>query len=113
MIYSTSARMRRPLEEAHSQRAARALLAVGGRRLIIPPAGGTIGRSRDCDVVLDDSGASRRHAEVSPNADGWTLRDLDSTNGVRVNGRSVHGSQPLRQGDRVEIGSTEIVFELG
>ena len=113
MIYSASARTRKPLEEAHTRRAARALLAVGGRRLIVPPGGGTIGRSRDCDVVLEDSGASRRHAEVCPDLDGWTLRDLDSTNGVRVNGRRVHGSQPLRQGDRVEIGSTEIVFELG
>jgi hypothetical protein len=113
MIYSTSARTRQPLEEAQTRRAAHALLTVGGRRLIVPPGGGTIGRSRDCDVVLEDSGASRRHAQVSPAAGGWMLRDLDSTNGVRVNGRPVHGSQPLRQGDRVEIGSTEIVFELG
>ena len=113
MIYSTSARTRQPLEEAQTRRAARALLAVGGRRLIVPPGGGTIGRSRECDIVLDDAGASRRHAEFRPDPDGWTLRDLASTNGVRVNGRPVHGSQPLRQGDRVEIGSTEIVFELG
>ncbi len=113
MIYSTSARTRQPLEEAQTRRAARALLAVGGRRLIVPPAGGTIGRSRECDVVLDDAGASRRHAELRPDPAGWALRDLGSTNGVRVNGRAIHGAQPLRQGDRVEIGSTEIVFELG
>ena len=113
MIYSTSARTGQPLEEAHTRRAARALLAVDGRRLIVPPGGGTIGRSRDCDIVLDDAGASRRHAEIRPHAEGWALRDLDSTNGVRVNGRPIHGAQPLRQGDRVEIGSTEIVFELG
>jgi FHA domain-containing protein len=113
MIYSTSARSREALEQAHPQRAARALLVLDGRRLIVPPAGATIGRSRDCDIVLDDSGASRRHAELSPRAEGWELRDLDSTNGVRVNGRAVSGLQPLRQGDRVEIGSTEIVFELG
>lgn len=113
MIYSTSARTRLPLEEAHARRAARALLAVAGRRLIVPPGGGVIGRSRDCDVVLEDAGASRRHAEIRPDADGWTLRDLGSTNGVRVNGRPLRGPQPLRPGDRVEIGSTEIVFELG
>jgi hypothetical protein len=113
MIYSTSARTRQPLEEAQTRRAARALLAVGGRRLIVPPAGGTIGRSRDCEIVLDDAGASRRHAELRPDPAGWALRDLGSTNGVRVNGRAIHGTQPLRQGDRVEIGSTEIVFELG
>jgi hypothetical protein len=113
MIYSTSARTRRPLEEAQTRRATRALLAVGGRRLIVPPGGGTIGRSRDCDIVLDDSGASRRHAEIRPHAEGWELRDLGSTNGVRVNGRPIQGAQPLRQGDRLEIGSTAIVFELG
>jgi hypothetical protein len=113
MIYSASARTRQPLEEAQTRRAARALLAIGGRRLIVPPAGGTIGRSRDCDIVLDDAGASRRHAELRPDPAGWGLRDLGSTNGVRVNGRAIHGTQPLREGDRVEIGSTEIVFELG
>jgi hypothetical protein len=113
MIYSTSARTRQPLEEANTRRTARALLVVGDRRLIVPPRGATIGRSRDCDIVLDDSGASRRHAELSPQAEGWELRDLGSTNGVRVNGRAINGPQPLRQGDHVEIGSTEIVFELG
>jgi Protein of unknown function (DUF3662)/FHA domain len=115
MIYSTSARSRGVLgDPSHRARTrARALLAVEGRRLIVPPGGGTIGRSRDCDVVLDDAGASRRHAEIRPLADGWELQDLDSTNGVRVNGRVIDGAQPLRSGDRVEIGSTEIVFELG
>jgi FHA domain-containing protein len=113
MIYSNSARTRQPLEEAQTRRAARALLAVGGRRLIVPPGGATIGRSRDCDIVLDDSGASRRHAELRPHPEGWALRDLESTNGVRVNGRPLHGVQPLHQGDHVEIGSTEMVFELG
>jgi hypothetical protein len=113
MIYSSSERTRRPLGEAQTRRVARALLLVGARRLIVPAAGGTIGRSRDCDIVLDDAGASRRHAEIRPDPAGWTLRDLGSTNGVRVNGRAIHGTQSLRQGDRVEIGSTEIVFELG
>ncbi len=119
MIYSTSARRdgvpARPRgNSSHRARShARALLAVDGRRLIVPPGGGTIGRSRDCDVVLEDAGASRRHAEIRPRADGWELEDLGSTNGVRVNGRAIHGAQPLHPGDRVEIGSTEIVFELG
>jgi hypothetical protein len=113
MIYSAAARTRQPLEEAQTRRATRALLAVDGRRLIVPPGGATIGRSRDCDIVLDDSGASRKHAEIRPHAEGWALRDLDSTNGVRVNGRAIRGAQPLRQGDHVEIGSTAIVFELG
>ncbi|HWG07770.1 MAG TPA: DUF3662 and FHA domain-containing protein [Solirubrobacteraceae bacterium] len=113
MIYSTSARVRGPVEEAQARRPARALLAVGGRRLPVPARGATIGRSRECDIVLEDAGISRRHAEIMPGADGWTVADLGSTNGVRVNGRTIRGVQPLREGDRVELGSTEIVFELG
>jgi Protein of unknown function (DUF3662)/FHA domain len=115
MIYSTSARAREPVEalRANGPRAPRALLAVGGRRLLVPPAGGTIGRSRDCDIVLDDVGISRHHAELRPFSGDWTIADLGSTNGVNVNGNDVRGRQTLRAGDRVELGSTEIVFELG
>jgi Protein of unknown function (DUF3662)/Inner membrane component of T3SS, cytoplasmic domain len=112
MIYSTSARVRGPLEEAHARRS-NALITVAGRRLPIPPRGATIGRSRDCDIILDDVGISRRHAEIRPAAAGWTVSDLGSTNGVRLNGRTVSGAQPLQSGDRVELGSTEIVFEAG
>jgi hypothetical protein len=113
MIYSTSARVRGPVEEAQARRpAARALLAVGGRRLLLPPGGGTIGRSRDCDIVLDDAGISRRHAEIRPGGDGWEVKDLGSTNGMLVNGKRVRGAEPLQAGDRVELGSTEIVFEV-
>jgi hypothetical protein len=112
MIYSTSARLAGPLEEA-GRRPPRALLAVDGRRLIVPPGGATIGRSRDCEIVLEDTGISRRHAVIRPGAGGWTLEDLGSTNGVRLNGRALEGAQPLSAGDRVELGSTEIVFEVG
>jgi hypothetical protein len=117
MIYSSSARgdgmPTHPVEEPQARRPPqRVLLAVGGRRLLVPPAGGTLGRSQDCDVVLDDAGISRRHAELRPGPDGWTVADLGSTNGVRVNGVQVRGVQLLRSGDRVELGSTEIVFEV-
>jgi hypothetical protein len=112
MIYSTSARLARPLEEA-GQRPQRALLAVAGRRMLVPPAGGTIGRSRDCDIVLEDTGISRRHAQIKPTSVGWMVEDLGSTNGVIVNGSRIEGARPLSAGDRVELGSTEIVFELG
>jgi hypothetical protein len=113
MIYSTSARVRGPVEEAQARRPVqRAMLAVGARRLLLPAAGGTVGRSRDCDIVLDDAGISRRHAEIRPGADGWTIADLGSTNGVLLNGKTVRGRHPLRPGDRLELGSTEITFEI-
>jgi hypothetical protein len=113
MIYSTSARVRGPVEEAHARRHTHALIVVAGRRLPIPPRGATIGRSRDCDIVLDDVGISRRHAEIRPAGDGWTVADLGSTNGVRLNGRDLRRVQALHPGDHVELGSTEIVFEAG
>jgi hypothetical protein len=114
MIYSTSARVGGAVEQVNARRQpARALLAVGGRRVLLSPTGGTIGRSRDCDIVLDDVGISRHHAEIRPAASGWTIADLGSTNGVQLNGKRVRGPQPLNQGDRVELGSTEIVFEVG
>jgi len=113
MIYSSSARVRGPLEEAQSHRAPqRAMLAVGARRMLLPPDGGVVGRSHECDVVLEDAGISRRHAEIRPRAEGWTVADLGSTNGVLLNGRPVRDEQPLHAGDKLELGSTEIVFEL-
>ncbi len=64
---------RRRTRAAHAAaRAARRRRAAPAR----PPGGGTIGRSRDCDVVLDDAGVSRRHAELRPGPDGWTVADL-------------------------------------
>jgi hypothetical protein len=112
MIYSSSARVGGPVEEARARRPARALLSVGGRRLPVPPRGGVVGRSRDCDIVLEDTGVSRRHVELRPQSDGWTVADLGSTNGVRVNGHDIRGAHPLHPGDRLELGSTEVVFEL-
>ncbi len=63
--------------------------------------------------MLEDTGVSRRHAELRPGTDeGWVVSDLGSTNGVRVNGQDIHGPHPLRPGDRIELGSTEVVFDI-
>ncbi len=113
MIYSTSARVGAPVQAARAApRHPRALLLVGGRRVLVPPSGGVIGRSRDCDIVLEDAGVSRRHAEIRPTGDGWAVQDLGSTNGVLVNGRALQGIAELTAGDRIEIGSTQMLFEV-
>jgi hypothetical protein len=112
MIFSNSERVRDAVEQTGARRRSKALLMVSGRRLLVAPRGATIGRSRECDIVLEDSGVSRRHAELRPRGSAWTIEDLGSTNGVRVNGLTVHGAHRLRSGDRVEMGSTEMLFEI-
>jgi hypothetical protein len=112
MIYSSSRRLREPLEQLPARQAPRALLLVAGRRLLLAPGGAVVGRSRDCDVVLEDAGISRRHAHIRPAAAGWTIEDLRSTNGVLLNGEQLRSVHPLQVGDRIELGSTEMVFEL-
>jgi hypothetical protein len=112
MIFSNSQRTRDAVEQTGGRRRSKALLLVAGRRLLLAPRGATIGRSRDCDIVLEDSSISRRHAELRPAGEGWVIEDLGSTNGVRVNGNTAHGPQEVRTGDRIEIGSTEMLFEV-
>jgi len=115
MIYSTAERLRQPVEETAGRRTQKAVLLAEGKRFAVPPGGATIGRSRDCDVVLGDSNVSRRHAELHADRTGgatYTISDLGSTNGVRVNGRSVQDGHALQAGDRIELGTAEILFDL-
>jgi Protein of unknown function (DUF3662)/FHA domain len=68
-----------------------------------------IGRSRDCDIQLADSNVSRRHAELRQEGTAYWIVDLDSTNGIEVNGRRLKRAK-LEDGDRVKLGATELVF---
>lgn len=70
----------------------------------------TIGRLADCDVVLKDKGASRKHAQLKLRDGTWTLTDLGSTNGTRLNGQTVQ-SRELADGDKITIGTTLIEFQ--
>ena len=72
----------------------------------------TLGRSSSCDLVVNDSEASRRHAEVV-NDDGQpVLRDLGSTNGTLVNGRVIDVPTFLSVGDIITIGASNIEVVL-
>jgi predicted component of type VI protein secretion system len=86
-------------------------LTVDGRVVTVASGRVVIGRSRECDVRLDDGNVSRRHAELvreSPTV--WVVADLGSTNGTEVNGRRVAKRTRVDDGDRITIGSTELVF---
>jgi hypothetical protein len=69
----------------------------------------TIGRSPECQISIADKGASRRHAQVSNRGGTYTLTDLGSTNGTRVNGQTIQ-THELMDGDRITIGATLIEF---
>ncbi len=69
----------------------------------------TIGRASDADILLDDEGVSRRHAKIVARSDGTIqLVDLNSTNGTFSNGVRVD-AQPLKDGDKIQIGSATIL----
>jgi hypothetical protein len=114
MVYSTAARAQEDLHDARNVRRGRAILVAEGKRYAVGPGGATIGRSRDCDIVLSDSNVSRRHAELRPLGDGWTVTDLGSTNGVRINGRDLPPNEPqtLQAGDRLDVGTVDARFEV-
>ena len=112
MIYSTAGRVAEPLEERARSRHDTALLLLDGKRLVVGPAGATMGRSRQCDVMLDDPNVSRTHAEVRPRGGSWVLTDLGSTNGSCLNGRRMEGPEVLKPGDEIEIGTSLIRFEF-
>jgi hypothetical protein len=84
-------------------------LSIGGKSHAVTSPKVVIGRSRDCDLRISDLNASRRHAELQKDGDGYWIVDLGSMNGTQVNGRPVD-RQRLEDGDRITLGSTEIVF---
>jgi hypothetical protein len=69
----------------------------------------TIGRLSDSDIVVTDTGASRRHAQIRTVGGVSTLTDLGSTNGTKVNGRDVQSAE-LADGDRITVGATQIEY---
>jgi hypothetical protein len=109
-VYSASGRISEQLAEPNVRRG-RAQLRYEGRAIILGSNGAVLGRSRDCDVVVDDENVSRKHAEVRPSGGAWIVRDLGSTNGVKVNGRKISGAQSLRPGDAIEMGLSRLTFE--
>ena len=84
-------------------------LTVNGTKHELDQRQVVIGRSKDCDIQLPDPNVSRRHAEVRQEGAAYWVVDLDSTNGMEVNGRRQKRAK-LRQGDRITLGSTELVF---
>ena len=84
-------------------------LTVAGRKHEVTSPNVVLGRSRDADIRVADVNVSRRHAELRQEGAGYWIVDLDSTNGLEVNGKRVDRVR-LRDGDRITLGATEVVF---
>ena len=85
------------------------VLEGGGNRHEIDGGRAVLGRSKDCDIQIVDANISRRHAEVRQEGSAYWLIDLDSTNGIIVNGRRLKRAK-LENGDKIVLGSTEFTF---
>lgn len=88
------------------------VLEISGRKFALNHDSIVLGRSPDADILVEDTGVSRRHLEIITRGRTVTAVDLGSTNGFTVNGRRVDGSTVLRDGDRLLLGRVEMVFRL-
>jgi hypothetical protein len=115
MVYSAvkeSAPAPEPAGRDEAAVATRAVVALDDRRYVLEGPRATIGRSKEAECVLSDPNVSRRHAELRRAQNGdWTIADLGSTNGIKVNGRRVTSSR-LAPGDQVTIGTTTFLFDV-
>jgi pSer/pThr/pTyr-binding forkhead associated (FHA) protein len=108
----------RPADDvARSRRRRRGTLALefiepverGGERVDVAT-GVTIGRSGECDLSLQDTYLSSRHARVANDEGDLSIEDLGSTNGTYVNQELVRGRVHLERGDVVQVGG--VLFEV-
>jgi hypothetical protein len=106
MVYRAPAAVE---EDAEAPEPERATVTLEGKTRTISAPRAVLGRSRDCEVRLGDANVSRKHAEIRHEDDTWWIVDLGSTNGTLVNGRRAKRER-LTAGDRITLGSTEIVF---
>jgi hypothetical protein len=118
MVYSAPASKKDTKPPRGSRRPAapltqtRAIVSMSDRRYVLDGPTAVLGRSRECDCVIDDQNVSRRHAELRRNSSGdWQIVDLGSTNGVKVNGRRVDTSR-LAPGDEVSLGTVTFIFDI-
>lgn len=78
----------------------------------LPQGDTVIGRSTSCQVTLDDPLVSREHARIRIEGERAIIEDLGSRNGVQLGGVPLVGPQVLKDGDRLRIGTQELVFSV-
>ncbi len=87
------------------------VLMADGSRHILEGDLVTVGRQASCTIVIADSNISRVHARFRAGDNGWTIEDLSSTNGTKVNGVLITEPTPLSHGQLIALGSLQLQFE--
>ncbi|GAB6900081.1 FhaA domain-containing protein [Kineosporia succinea] len=87
-------------------------LVVDGRVYPITAAVTVIGRGTEADVIVDDIGVSRRHAEVRVEHGRLVAADLGSTNGTYVDGERINTAEVV-DGSQIKIGRSTLVVRFG
>jgi DNA-binding winged helix-turn-helix (wHTH) protein len=85
-------------------------LILGERRIPLMDGENIIGRDPDVSVWLDFATVSRRHARLVVTSTGAVLEDLDSKNGVNVDGTRITGKQTLRNGQQFACGQLHMTY---
>ncbi|MPY10646.1 FhaA domain-containing protein [Arthrobacter bussei] len=89
-----------------------AVLDVDGRRYSLNSPSIVLGRSSEADILVDDTGVSRRHLEIRSQGGRTYAVDLGSTNGSYVNGQRVNGQAELTDGSMITMGRSRLTFRL-
>lgn len=96
--------------EAHNAPTTQPVLDIDGQRYSLNAPSITLGRSSEADILIEDTGISRKHLEIRTKDGHSTAVDLGSTNGSYIDGRRIRGSAPLTDGAVVTMGRTEVTF---
>jgi len=91
---------------------ARLVIVVGGTRrtVALPGPMALIGRADECDVCIEDTSVSNRHAELRWDSGHWSVRDLNSTNGTRVGMAKITTPHPISNNTQILVGEANMLF---
>ena len=109
-VGNTATTPREPIAQQLAVKPAAVVLADGSRH----PLDGdlvTIGRQASCTIVIADNNISRVHARFRAGDNAWTIEDLGSTNGTKVNGVLITEPTLLSHGQLIALGSLQLHFE--
>ena len=109
-VGNTATTPREPITQQLAVKPAAVVLADGSRHLLDGDLV-TIGRQASCTIVIADNNISRVHARFRVGDNAWTIEDLGSTNGTKVNGVLITEPTLLSHGQLIALGSLQLHFE--